>query len=512
MSIADDPAGKRDSSVKNKLCVFVVFVVIKFLLIAGLGSVSYPDSSGYTAYADTILSSTSWLRHIDLTKAVMEITAFRVIGYPAILALAKSISPEHFDTVIIVIQTILSLIAAYYVWELTYAFTTSRFLSALSSMIFLSSNSLYDLSILTDSIYNSLYTILLCLLATKAIKKRTYSIHQLALLGVLGAASVLVRESGLYFLVFLVPLLILQLGKTLPSTKRIVLQVMVFLTPAILVVMLYNGWNYYRSGHAFVTTGAQSAIMTPIVVLGQYGVDVFEGETPLDQVGRRVVKKYQFKPEVWQINDALFRDYQYTAYDIAVAAKKKFCRCLVRYPRAFFLYFAHRMVRVVLTSFSFFKEYIHLMDIGMGHPFTTIQQMKGDFAALYMGLSRGSPTSALLHMIKKRGYFFTFVLVPLVILGCLVSLVLTLPTLVVFPIKVIRGLVRDKHLPFETVVMLLMWIPYVGMTGLFCLVQWEHRYTIGVAPVVLIISLLLLRKWAATIKSVSIRNKRPATT
>lgn len=512
MSIPNDPTGRRDSIVKNKLCVFVVFVVIKFLLVAGLGSVSYPDSSGYIAYADTILSSTSWLRHIDLTKAVMEITAFRVIGYPAILALAKSISPEHFDTVTIVMQTILSLIAAYYVWELGYAFTASRFLSALSSMIFLSLNSLYDLSILTDSIYNSLYTILLCLLVTKAIKRRTYSIHQLAMLGSLGAASVLVRESGLYFLVFLIPLLVFQLVKILPNAERIVLQVMVFLTPVILVVTLYAGWNYYRSGYAFITTGAQTAIMTPIVGLGQYGVNVFEGETPLDQVGRRIVKKYQFEPEVWQINDALFRNYQYTAYDIAAAAKKKFFQCLVRYPRAFFLYFARGMVHVVLTSFSFFKEYIHLMDIGREHPFTTIHQMKDDFAALYRGLSRGSPASALLQIIKQRDYFFTFVLVPLVILGCLISLVLTLPTLVVFPIKVIRGLVRDKRLPFETVIMLLMWIPYVGMTGFFCLVHWEHRYTVGVAPAVLIISLPLLRQWAATIKSVSIRNKRPATT
>jgi len=58
-----------DAESRAIIGVFAAVAAIKLFLLAALGPISQPDTSGYVEYAEQILRSTTWLHDADLSSS-----------------------------------------------------------------------------------------------------------------------------------------------------------------------------------------------------------------------------------------------------------------------------------------------------------------------------------------------------------------------------------------------------------------------------------------------------------
>ncbi len=82
----------------------------------GLWSHHDPRQHRISGFADIILNSRAWLTHESLKGYGYPATAFRIIGYPALIALMKVIAGNSWAWLIVGFQFVLSLVASAYVF------------------------------------------------------------------------------------------------------------------------------------------------------------------------------------------------------------------------------------------------------------------------------------------------------------------------------------------------------------------------------------------------------------
>ena len=98
----------------------VVFFAIKLSVLLAFGPAIAPDSRDYIGYADQILSGA--FRHVDLANDALPLTLYRPIGYPAVIAAAKLIAPDHWAGLVVLFQFAVSLAATAMVYRLARGF------------------------------------------------------------------------------------------------------------------------------------------------------------------------------------------------------------------------------------------------------------------------------------------------------------------------------------------------------------------------------------------------------
>ena len=235
------------------------------------GPLMQPDSEDYLAFARTILSGGDWFWF----GSVEGVTAFRMIGYPAVIAAAKLIAGELFDVLIVVLQSALSLVAMAQLYRVGRALAVPGWAAAFAAAAYgCGVIAVFDLNILTDGLFASLLVIVVCQLAISILEHRADRPIPILLCGALLAASVLVRDATL----FASPLFALGAfgwgyveGK---SWQRGLRAAVTFLLPVAIVSAAYVGWNQYRTGDRFLTTGSQYALLMAPVMLEQNGIVV----------------------------------------------------------------------------------------------------------------------------------------------------------------------------------------------------------------------------------------------
>jgi hypothetical protein len=90
------------SPLGGPLGALIMLVGVKLGVLVLCGTVMAPDSSDYIAYADQILSG-SFL-HVDLVKEAIPVTLYRPIGYPAIIAGAKTVAEANWPWIVVLFQ------------------------------------------------------------------------------------------------------------------------------------------------------------------------------------------------------------------------------------------------------------------------------------------------------------------------------------------------------------------------------------------------------------------------
>ena len=105
------------------------------------------------------------------------------------------------------------------------------------------------------------------------------------------------------------------------------------LLPLLAVDAGYRLWNWERTGTAFVTTGAQTSLLFPVVVAAAHEPAIFAGDTALDTTARHILTEYDFN-DVVEINLRLFEDDHMTAPQIAAAAYRQYFASWADHPAA----------------------------------------------------------------------------------------------------------------------------------------------------------------------------------
>ena len=102
-------------------------------------------------------------------------------------------------------------------------------------------------------------------------------------LGVVLAMACLVRGIGIYVLVFIAPAYIAWLVATRDGIVPVIRRAIMLALPLLVVIGGVMGWNAWRTGYAFYTTGSQYVLIQPLAKIEARGTPVFDGDSPISK-------------------------------------------------------------------------------------------------------------------------------------------------------------------------------------------------------------------------------------
>jgi hypothetical protein len=180
------------------LLLGVAIIKISVLLINGPSIDS--NSNEYIRYADAILDHGRAFAPFAWGAEAAPLFVFRLPGYPLILAGAKFVFPAHYAFVVVIFQCVLNGIAIYLIFRVSERLFQSSGPAFLVAVLYIFSESMvWDNSIMPDSIYGSLFNIVVFGLLGHLLGCWRLSLGRSAGLAALWGYSILTRDSGLYF-------------------------------------------------------------------------------------------------------------------------------------------------------------------------------------------------------------------------------------------------------------------------------------------------------------------------
>jgi hypothetical protein len=265
----------------RSLFFLLAFAALLRVVTLGVwGPIYQPDSHGFAHIADTLLQDAVWLHDGGLRSGFRAATTFRVLGYPILLAGLKLVFGSAFDIATVVLQSVVSVLAAAVLFRLALAFGLASEAAALAAFGYSSSILwLFDMNILVDSLFANAMFIAAAMPSLALLRGRAPTIAVLAGAGLLLAFATLLRETGVYFApVWAIGVLVAVLSAGRPW-KAAVLAAALILLPTFVTASAYREWNRYRTGFAFLTTAAQATMwFGPIEVAKKQGVAPFAAD------------------------------------------------------------------------------------------------------------------------------------------------------------------------------------------------------------------------------------------
>jgi len=254
-----------------------ILIIIGFALIARVyeflihGPVLVSDSRGYLQYAECLRNGTC-IHSIPAPPNVWHESLYRLVGYPALLYIARLLSEKWMIYIAIVSQIIMGCIMVYLVFAIAEKLTNKK-TALLSAFLYAVSSTIrYEIWISTDFVY-SFFLIASVFLILQSNKR--WEIILCA--GVAYAFSAIVRQTGLLYLVFFIALAYVR---TL-SIRRCV----IFALPLMLTLTLYSTWNRHRADTWELCPSDGYVLLDRYIQYGDFNKD-----TVVDRVARSVVK------------------------------------------------------------------------------------------------------------------------------------------------------------------------------------------------------------------------------
>jgi hypothetical protein len=459
----------------------VLFLSLALAKLSGLlffGPLQQPDSIAYLAYAHTILTDIGWLSDAGMNDYAVPQTVFRTFGYPALIAAAGSITGNSGVAlyVVVAIQIVVSLFATMMVYRLGQALLRNSSLALLAAAGHaLSVTFTYDQHILTDSLFNALCVIGFSVPIIGFVQQRRPGLWLLLGLGLMLGYACLVRGIGIYVMVFFAPAYIAWIAATheglIATTRRAVLLAL----PLVVIIGGVMGWNTWRTGYTFFTTGSQYVLIQPLVKIEARGTKVFTGDTPLDKLAQKYLKTYAFKEAV-QITEALFSEYGINAYQSAKMHSQKYFSFLASQPGAA-LYHGVRS----------YEE-------GLVHQFFNVL----DNAKVYMKFTTGERPwpgiKKLWHRVKAETNPLDMILIAGLGILRLVAWSSFLVLLIGVPVLVIRSLVAGKFASPDILAIFYCWGLYVAYSFGLAMIHMVDRFLPAVLAAGLVGSLFVWQR------------------
>ena len=468
MSLAAATGAIEAGYARRAALLLGVILACKLLLLYWLGPGLFPDSHGYIALGDDILASRRWLNHGDWLGGPQPLAISRPYGYPLLVALAKLVAGSGFAWLLAAGQCLAS-VAALAVVALALPDLVRRSWLRYAVLVFaaLSGASLYDQVILSDSLYASLFIVVVFTIALALTGRIRLGGGVLLGLGTAWGCSIWLRDVGLYFTVF--PLLGLLLAGWVRQVKaRTALAALAaFTAPVLLLVALHMSWNWHRTGHAFMSVTDSVNWLWPSTNIATLGLgDPYDGS---DLVSR-VARSRDIAPGLggmYRLVNVLWRDYGLDPAEIDHATFEHFEIMLGRHPFAYLVSVAYnlqpeRVADLLLNPLANFNDFLQLGPTASPRIVPGVREL--------MRMVRED-------LIWHAAFFgpFLFVLGTLALAG-LAAIVFATPIMALRRWRGERG--RPQAVAF-------LWLSFVGVVGAYALLHLEMRYLLPVVPAAL---------------------------
>jgi hypothetical protein len=466
---------------------FATVVAAKLALVISIGPLPGGDTPRYTGYASLILSSLAtrnwaWLRHFPLDSRVSTLTERAGYvstetppGYPALLALSTTLSPSHPGHMVILLQSVATIVLFILLFISVMRLTGRRALAFVAvALAFMSWSLVFDLLLMTDSLFSSLLAIsaLTLLLSTE---RRTSSACILASLSLMLAASV--RETGLYFS----GLLGVAYGVVLTLKRRSVrtglFQGLCIAAPTFCFCLLIGVINYLRSNEFFTYTATRWPLMYALVALDRRGVELFPAPDPASAVMRSSIHQFQKEltkePSPYmgladEIADTLYDKFGLNVADVNAMTKREFLRALVSHPVSFVV------LAVTDAGPSIVSNLFSLV------PVLNLANQSGLELRPEEVVDAGREVNAVRYYARKAFWLFVAI-VQRIVSGTILLL------LSAYGVILVVGRKSDGIVKLDIAV-LLPFLVYCSGTALLALTMYLPRYAFGLTPLGLVVA------------------------
>jgi hypothetical protein len=447
--------------------VLLVAAMLRLALLVMFGPrPSYDSIHGYEPYARLILDGTRWMHDAGLGETAVPITTFRMIGYPALIALANLVAGDGWPWLIVAAQIAASLAAIATVMLLARAVDPTRpWVAVVAGLLAACGQTLgTDTAIQTDSLAAAELIAFGALSALGALQRRAIGPSTAIGLGLLPAASFLLRENTDLTVLALLPFAFAWVLGVAPGRLRQAGLMLLILLPLIAANSAQMLWNRYRTGDLFVTTGTQIILLQALMHAAWTGEPVLDSDGPVDSAARQVLAAtahpdgFLAQEELWAVNQRLF-DAGANAVQISRRMTADYARAWERHPLA--------MARASLANLS--GELFFLLGNGV----------------------RPDPRS-LLFGPSGRGYddpvarALGFVLLGIVMATAGVSFAVTLGFLLSPPIAIVRAAGGRQSFGAADWFRLAVLVASLAFLMLHAIVHFEDRFLAPIEPLAIV--------------------------
>ena len=297
------------------IAVIPVAVSLRLALLLAFGPRPSHDSvHGYVPFAHLIRDGTRWVSDAGLTDFAVPITTFRMIGYPALIALSDSIAGDRWPWLLVFVQIAASVAAIVSVMLLAQALEPTRRWVAIAAGLAVAFGQTLgtDTAIQTDSLSAATLVGFATFSARGALQRRRIGPVKAIGLGLLPAASFLLRENTDLTVLTILPFAMAWIARAAPSHWRRLCLALLVVMPLIVANSAQVLWNTYRTGSSFVTTGTQTILLQALLHAAWTGVPVFDGGEPIDRAAGQILTAKEHptglftRDELLAVNQRLF--------------------------------------------------------------------------------------------------------------------------------------------------------------------------------------------------------------
>jgi hypothetical protein len=465
---------------KTVFCLLGFAAIVKIGVLLVSGPSFHNDSQGYITYADAILDHARAFAPAVWGAEAAPLFIFRLPGYPLFLAGTKLLSGVHYAFLTVIFQGVLTGIAVYLIYRVTERLFLSTAAALFVSVLYLFSESmLYDNSILSDSLYASLFNIVLFGFLGQLIGCWRLRLAQSASLATLWGYSILTRDSGLYF-TFLP--IILTIAIAVQSEGRFVRRIGHFLVFALVtsgIIGAYSALNWYRTGETFLSITGLENWLHPVVDMERHGyAQPFKGEDLVSSTVRETISVHGFEAQK-EFLKKLHSECQCTPTQEQSLVFAKYLSAVSEHPIAY--------LRVVWGNFSRLGSVI-------ADPVWTINefvQLGTPVGRILPGLSLKGIT-ALMHDFSIIG----FILLILVAISTILSTAAFWAFIFGIPVLLAREWNAAKRINYRLAVTSFLWLVFMSVALAFSMVHFEMRYALPVIPAALVGVVYMLQRLA----------------
>ena len=448
---------------------FGLLIAAKLVFFLAFGPVHFPDTAGYAEYASRILASRDWLTHIDMQAETDPILAFRMAGYPGLLALTQALFGRFGESAVVLAQMALSLFVTFRFHRLLRAIALPAWLALAGAACQATSLQFtLDQCLLTDSLYLSLITLVTVRIIESG-QQGDSSVRGYLGTGLLLLLAFLLRDATAAVAILMVPAAFFAARGSNRSALSGALVAGALFLPLAAGIVSYRAWNEHRSGTAFVTTVAHTTELYALVEAQQIDARVFAGDTQLDQIARANLKDYDY-PTTVAIADAWHQASGIDAIEATKVVSARFWQTWRNYPWT--------MTRATLARFR--GTYLLL-------PFRPFESVDDLFVA---NADEGPHviSAPALWLALKAGRVWAAA--PL--LSEFATQALSLAISIAFLLYPVFG--RRLSLPATVHLTLLgFWFFVLAFTAAYMMIHLDPRYMGPLLPIVTMLGLLVLR-------------------
>jgi len=443
---------------------------IKLVVLLLIGPVIWPDTEAYISFADAILAHGPVFDHVGFAGGpAAPIFVFRLAGYPLVLATAKLISPQYYGQVTVFFQILLNIIAMVLMVRVLpcLSFTMAQIVAAIGLYAF-SDSLLFDNSLLSDSIYSSLFNIVIFALLGHLVAGSRLTLVGALALGLLWGFSTWTRDSGIYLTYLPIGLVTAIVVGAPGSILRRFGHLSAFIIVIFAMTGAYSGFNKYRTGEFFFSITGVENWLRPVFDIARYGnADPFDGDDLVSKTVREGMPDYEYPAQVVFI-ERLHQRCGCTPRQLQSLVFQKYLTTVTHYPIGY--------IQVVWRNFHFFGLVGLLAD-----PIATINQFFEFATSLPHKFAPGLSIRNLLDL-QRQFSAVTLLLMLLNALSTAAATVLFSLFLFGIPFMMVCGLRRREPIPLSLAIIGFLWFAFVSVSIAFSLVHYEARHALPVFP------------------------------